>query len=187
MRTGRLIAVVGPSGVGKDSVIAGLAAADPPLRVVRRTITRAPGLGGEAYDAVTPEAFDAMAARGAFCLHWGAHGLRYGLPAATVDDVRAGATCLANLSRGALKEAADVFPAVTVLNLTASPDTLAKRLAARGREETGDIAARLARSGADLPDGIDVITLANDGPLEDTIARARAALAARPSECELPT
>ena len=50
---GRLIAVVGPSGVGKDSVMAGLHGAIPDLHLVRRVITRAPDLGGEDYDAVS--------------------------------------------------------------------------------------------------------------------------------------
>ena len=81
MNRGRLIAVVGPSGVGKDSVMAGLIAARPDMRLVRRTITRAPDLGGEDYDAVTPEAFAEAARNGAFCVHWSAHGLSYGIPA----------------------------------------------------------------------------------------------------------
>ncbi|MEO0912102.1 MAG: hypothetical protein AAFY59_03810 [Pseudomonadota bacterium] len=38
--TGRFIAVVGPSGVGKDSVMAGMAARTGQLKLVRRVITR---------------------------------------------------------------------------------------------------------------------------------------------------
>ncbi|MEM9552294.1 MAG: phosphonate metabolism protein/1,5-bisphosphokinase (PRPP-forming) PhnN, partial [Pseudomonadota bacterium] len=34
-----VIAVVGPSGVGKDSVLQAMCATDPRLRLVRRTIT----------------------------------------------------------------------------------------------------------------------------------------------------
>ena len=45
---GRMIAVVGPSGVGKDSVMAGLLEARPALRRVRRVITRAPVLSKSA-------------------------------------------------------------------------------------------------------------------------------------------
>ncbi len=178
MTPGRFIAVVGPSGVGKDSLIAGLAAARPDLHVVRRCITRAPGLGGEAYEALSEAAFEARRAAGAFCLSWEAHGLRYGLPGATVTVVAAGRDAVANLSRAALRQAAAVFPDLCVLNLTAAPETLARRLAARGREDVADIRARLARAPLDLPAGLAVVDIANDGPIEETVGRALAALAA---------
>ena len=176
MSAGRLIAVVGPSGVGKDSVMAGLAAALPALHLVRRVITRDPGLGGEDFDATTPEAFEAAAQDGAFCLHWSAHGLRYGIPAQVRRDVANGADCLANLSRGALTEAASVFPRLLVLDITATPETLARRLAGRGRESATEISARLAQAAKPLPPGLTVVTIPNDGPLQDAVARALTAL-----------
>ncbi|WP_416883000.1 phosphonate metabolism protein/1,5-bisphosphokinase (PRPP-forming) PhnN [Marivita sp.] len=176
MSSGRLIAVVGPSGVGKDSVMAGMIAARPDMRLVRRTITRAPGLGGEDYDAVTPEAFDAAAQDGAFCVHWTAHGLSYGIPADVLSDVRDGKDCLANFSRSALEQAHAIFPNLTVLNITASPATLARRLAGRARETEAEIAARLAQADKCLPAGLDVVTITNDGALDDTVAKALAAL-----------
>jgi ribose 1,5-bisphosphokinase PhnN len=46
--------------------------------------------------------------------------------------------------------------------VTASPEILARRLAARGRETTEDIARRLARDAA-IPDGVAVDTVVNDG------------------------
>ncbi|MEP3639345.1 MAG: phosphonate metabolism protein/1,5-bisphosphokinase (PRPP-forming) PhnN, partial [Paracoccaceae bacterium] len=56
------------------------------------------------------------------------------------------------------------------------PETLATRLAARGRENDAEIARRLAEAVKPLPEGLDVITLSNDGPLDQTIARAVALL-----------
>ncbi len=176
MTTGRLIAVVGPSGVGKDSVMAGVVAALPAVRLVRRTITRAPDLGGEAYDAVTPEQFDAAASSGAFCVHWAAHGLRYGIPADVVTDTQNGIDCLANFSRSALLQADAVISNLLVLNITASPGVLARRLAGRGRESEAEIGARLAQAAKPLPQGLRVVTICNDGALEDTVAKARDAL-----------
>ena len=176
MSAGRLIAVVGPSGVGKDSVMAGMIAACPDMRLVRRSITRAPDLGGEDYDALTPDAFDAAAKSGAFCVHWSAHGLSYGIPADVLTDAQRGKDCLANFSRSALSQAAEIFPRLTVLNITASPATLAKRLAGRGRETEAEIAARLAQADKALPSGLNVVTITNDGALEATIAQALAAL-----------
>jgi ribose 1,5-bisphosphokinase len=176
MNGGRLIAVVGPSGVGKDSVMAGLAEALPDLHMVRRVITRAPELGGEDYDAVTETQFHQMVAQGAFAGHWGAHGLYYGIPAAVEAQVAQGTDCLANFSRKALAEAAERFPRFVVLNITARPETLAKRLAARGRETEDEIAKRLAVADKPLPEGLEVIQLSNDGALAETVAQAVARL-----------
>lgn len=178
MSAGRLIAVVGPSGVGKDSVIGGIVANRPAVHLVRRTITRAPGLGGEEYTAVTPEAFARAVDAGEFCLHWEAHGLCYGIPASVGPILAGGRDCLANLSRGALGEAAKVFPRLLVLNLTANPEILAQRLAGRGRETAEEAARRLDRAAKALPDGLDVRTIANDGPLAETVSTALAALEA---------
>lgn len=176
MIQGRIIAVVGPSGVGKDSVMAGLHGAMPQLHVVRRVITRAPALGGEEYDAVSVADFAGMARYGAFAINWEAHGLRYGVPISVKYQLGKGTDCLVNFSRKALREAAGVFPRLTVLNITARPETLAARLAARGREAPDDIAKRLAEGEKCLPEGLNVITLSNDGALSETVAEAVALL-----------
>jgi ribose 1,5-bisphosphokinase len=172
MTPGRLIAVVGPSGVGKDSVITGLLAAEPRLACIRRAITRAPEAGGEDFEPLSPETFAARRQAGDFALAWSAHGLFYGIPRAALAPLAAGQDLLANLSRSALTEAQALVPRLTVLHVTASPATLAVRLAARGRETAEDITARLTREVAPLPSGLDIVTLSNDGPLAGTVARA---------------
>ena len=176
MSAGRFIAVVGPSGVGKDSVMAGLIARHPGLRMARRVITRAPEAGGEDYEPTTQDAFDRLIAQGEFILHGQAHGLSYGIPAGVLSELAAGHDVLANLSRNVVPEAVSRLPAVTVLTLTARPETLAARLAGRGRESDAQIAARLARSVPDVPVACPVIMIANDGPLAETVAAAHAAL-----------
>lgn len=175
-RRGRLIAVVGPSGVGKDSVMRGLHDATPNLHLVRRVITRAPDLGGEAYDAVSAEDFREMALHGAFAVHWRAHGLHYGIPVTIKYHLSRGTDCLANFSRTALAEASTVIASMVALNLTARSDTLAERLSARGREDRGAIARRLSEAEKPLPSGLEVITVPNDGSLDQTVARASALL-----------
>lgn len=176
MTQGRLIAVVGPSGVGKDSVMAGIHAAMPGLHLVRRVITRAPGLGGEDYDAVSVAHFEDMVKNGAFAAHWGAHGLFYGIPITVKYQLNKGTDCLVNFSRSALAEAAEVFPRFVVLNVTAKPETLARRLIARARETKEEIAKRLAQAEKPLPKGLEAIHLSNDGPLAQTVARGAALL-----------
>jgi ribose 1,5-bisphosphokinase len=174
---GRLVAVVGPSGVGKDSLIDALTERLPSLHRVRRTITRPPG-PGERFDSVTPAAFARLREAGAFCLHWDAHGLSYGIPTTTAEVVAAGGEAIANLSRAVLPRAAVIIPRLVVLHLTATPQTLAARLGRRGREGAAAIAERLDRAGAGLPEGLGspVIAISNDGPFEDTVAAATAAL-----------
>lgn len=176
MKQGRLIAVVGPSGVGKDSVMRGIHEAMPGTRLVRRVITRAPDLGGEAYDAVTETAFLDMMDNGSFAVHWHAHGLYYGIPQTVRCQVNKGTDFLANFSRKALVAGADAFENFLILNITANSDTLASRLAARGRETAQEIEKRLAQAEKPLPENLRVITLSNDGDLSETVACAVAAL-----------
>ncbi|MGI1663636.1 phosphonate metabolism protein/1,5-bisphosphokinase (PRPP-forming) PhnN [Palleronia sp. KMU-117] len=176
MTAGRLVAVVGPSGVGKDTVIAGLCAARPDLFRVRRAITREAAAVGEDFEALSRAEFAAAEAAGAYALSWRAHGLAYGIPAGVHGVLGAGQDAVANLSRGVLDRARSVFPGMAVLALTAGPAVLAARLAARGRESAGDVAGRLARAGAYEVAGDDVIRVSNDGPVEATVARVLAAL-----------
>lgn len=176
MKQGRVIAVVGPSGVGKDSVMQGLAEVMPKLHVVRRVITRAPDLGGEDYDAVSAQEFQNLVRDGAFAVHWGAHGLFYGIPQTVRYQLNKGTDCLVNFSRKALQAGADAFPNFVVLHITAEPETLATRLASRGRESEEDIARRLAEASKPIPGNLEVITLSNDGPLNLTVSRAVALL-----------
>lgn len=173
---GALIAVVGPSGVGKDSVMDALAP-ELGLAKVRRVITRPAELGGEDFTSVDAATFERRRAAGHFALHWSAHGLRYGIPAGVDAELATGRSLLANLSRGVLSEAAARYDPLIVLNLTATPETLARRLAARRRESAEQIAHRLARDAA-LPPGLRVIIVSNDGPLEQTVAACAARIAA---------
>jgi ribose 1,5-bisphosphokinase len=174
--SGRLIAVVGPSGVGKDSLIAGIAKARPDLHLVRRVITRPAELGGEPFEGVTEDEFRLRSAAGAFCLAWQAHGLSYGIPADALRNVTAGRDAIANLSRAVLSQAAALFPCLLVMRVTALPETLAHRLAARGRETEEDIRLRLARPEPPMPEGLAVVHVRNDGTLAEAVTLALGAL-----------
>jgi phosphonate metabolism protein PhnN/1,5-bisphosphokinase (PRPP-forming) len=167
-----LVLVVGPSGAGKDTLLAAAQqalAGDPRFRFARRVITRPADAGGEAHEAVTEAEF----AQRDFALQWHAHGLRYGIPAETIDD---GVVTVANVSRTIIAEAARRFH-VQVIEVTAPPDVLAARLATRGREDAADVAARLTRAVA-IPEGVGVERVVNDSSLEAGVARFVAALKA---------
>ncbi|WP_415404355.1 phosphonate metabolism protein/1,5-bisphosphokinase (PRPP-forming) PhnN [Tateyamaria sp. SN3-11] len=173
---GRLIAVVGPSGVGKDTVMDAMVAADPRLGLVRRVITRPTEAGGEVFDGVTVPVFNAMRDAGEFALWWPAHALFYGIPTAVDAELAAGRDLLANLSRGVLVKAQARFPGLVVISLTASTDVLAERLAQRGREDREQITRRLARAGSGLPDGVDAVEIDNSADLDATVRAALGAL-----------
>ncbi|MDJ0629980.1 MAG: phosphonate metabolism protein/1,5-bisphosphokinase (PRPP-forming) PhnN [Rhodobacter sp.] len=176
MSAGRLIAVVGPSGVGKDSLIEVLSAADPGYHRVRRVISRPARLGGEDFEGVDETEFNRRLARGDFALWWDAHGLRYGIPCSARDLVAAGGQAVANLSRGALNQAAAVFAGLHVLSIMAAPEVLAQRLSARGREDRADIVRRLSRAAPPPPDGVQVTEIDNSGDLSRAVSAALAAL-----------
>jgi ribose 1,5-bisphosphokinase len=174
--SGRFIAVVGPSGVGKDTVMEALAARESRLVLARRVITRPADAGGEQFEGVDEATFKRRKCEGAFALSWRAHDLCYGIPASVDADLAAGRDVLANLSRAVLPEARLRFPDLIVLSLTAQPEVLRARLLQRGRETRKDIEARLARPANPLPRGLDVIEIDNSGPIEHTLAAAHNAL-----------
>ena len=172
-----LVLVVGPSGAGKDTLLAGAQAelgADARFRFVRRDITRPLEAGGEVHRAVSVAQFEAVREAGGYALSWGAHGLLYGIPADIGADVAAGVVVVANVSRGVIAEAEGRFQ-VMVLEITAPAAMLAARLAARGREVAGDIAARLARR-VEVPAGMEVVEVVNDGSVAAGVGRVLAAL-----------
>ncbi len=180
MRPGIFFLVVGPSGVGKDTLIDGAreALADDPRWVfATRTITRAADAGGERHDAMDDATFAKTERDGGFLITWSAHGHSYGLPASLADEVRAGRWVIANGSRATIAELATRVPRLVVVSVTARRDALSGRIAGRGREHGEAIAARLDRA-VDLvvPPGVERIDVENDGTIEDGVERFVAAI-----------
>ena len=163
-----LVLVVGPSGAGKDTLLNAareMFSDDPRVHFVRRVITRPADPDGENHEPVTEAEF---AARD-FALSWSAHGLRYGISA-----VDAAPVVVANVSRGVIATAAAQYDA-RVIEVTAPPEILAARLAARGRETAADVTRRLDRT-APIPPGAAVETVWNDATLAIGVERFVAAL-----------
>jgi len=145
---GRLVLVVGPSGAGKDTLL-GLAQAacidDPGIVFPRRVVTRESS-SAEDNDQMSAEAFRQAAGQGAFAISWEAHGHAYGLPRSIDDDIRAGRTVVANVSRTVISALRRAYANVVVVSVTAPADVLAARIAMRQRGSDGNIAERLARA-----------------------------------------
>jgi ribose 1,5-bisphosphokinase len=165
---GRLILVVGPSGAGKDTLI-GLArtacADDGNVVFPRRVVTREASTF-EDNEQISPEAFRQARMRGDFAVHWEAHGHCYALPRAIDDDIVAGRTVVANVSRAMVGAMRRAYADVTVVSITAPTEILAERLAARARGSDGQIEDRLGRAVEDLATAPDV-TIVNVGGVED--------------------
>lgn len=145
---GRLILVVGPSGAGKDTLL-GLAKAacadDDNIVFARRVVTRAAS-SFEDNEQLSGYEFLAAVGRGEFAIHWEAHGHHYGLSRTVNDEIRAGRTVVANVSRTVIGQMRRMYANVVVIAITAPAEVLAQRLAMRARASDGALQDRLARN-----------------------------------------
>ena len=178
---GLMIAIVGPSGVGKDSLINAARARyrdDSRIGFVRRVITRPADDAAEDHVPATAADFDRLKHAGRFAVCWDAHGLSYGISVETLDEIAAGRTLIANGSRAALRGFRAAFPALAVLEIIARPDVVAARLAARGREGAAEIERRLARDTGDWQPDCPHVRIDNSGSLHEAAERLCAAIEA---------
>jgi ribose 1,5-bisphosphokinase len=177
---GSLILVVGPSGAGKDTLIA-LAraelAGDPAIVFPRRIVTRVT-TEAEGHESVSDAEFDAAREQGAFAFSWWAHGLNYALPASIHADIRAGRTVVCNVSRALVQHLRESCVRVTVVLVTAPREVLAARLAGRGRASDRDVAERLDRVAVVADDLRPDVLIENIGTPESGAARLCAAIRA---------
>ena len=150
---GRLVLVVGPSGAGKDTLIAHARAAcrgDASVVFPARVVTRPPSVF-EDNEFMPPSAFEQAAANGAFAIWWSAHGHMYGIPLAVDFDIEAGRTVVCNVSRTVIGAVRGRYANVVIVLVTAPRDVLRSRLAARERASDGRVSDRMRR--VDLSDG----------------------------------
>jgi len=179
---GLLVLIVGPSGAGKDTLIAWLRdalAGRPDVFFVRRTVTRLADEKAEDHETLTPARFAEAEAQGAFSVTWQAHGLSYGLPASLRTHLDAGGLAIANGSRRALPELRRAFENRLVVNLTVERSILRARLRARGRETEAEIEARLGRAALPAALAEDSVEIDNSGPVEVAGRATLDAIAAR--------
>ncbi|MFP1892681.1 ribose 1,5-bisphosphokinase [Lonsdalea quercina] len=170
----RLIYLIGPSGAGKDSLLDAIRASSPKrLLVAHRYITRPAGLSGENHVALTVDEFRQRRRHGLFALDWRAHDNHYAIGIEIDLWLERGLDVVVNGSRGYLKQAqrlygSQLFP----LCLAVSPPILRQRLLTRGRENAGQIEARMQRAQEErrhVPS--DCALLLNNGPLPETLAQ----------------
>jgi ribose 1,5-bisphosphokinase len=175
---GRLVVVVGPSGAGKDTLIAqarARLARDPacvfPLRLVTRAASAA-----EDHLTISEGDFARAVSHGDFAFWWEAHGLKYALPASIDDDIRAGHRVVCNVSRGIVAALRLRYARLLVVLVTAPADVLADRLATRSRASDGDLAQRLGRGAPAPAEFAPDHVIENVGDIADGVTRLVAAI-----------
>ena len=167
---GALVYVMGPSGAGKDSVLArarAMLSADLPIVFAHRYITRPANTGGENHVALSRAEFALRRTHGLFAFHWQAHGNDYGIGHEIDAWRRAGLTVVVSGSREHFRTMDGVDKDTVPVLITAPAGRLKERLLKRGREDAAAAAERLRRGLARDLDVTGAVTIVNDGALDE--------------------
>jgi len=136
-----LVFVVGASGVGKNSLMEGLADRDSKVKLATRfTTSHRDGETGDLFISV--DEIETMRQEGRMFLSWQAHDITYVVPN-DFDELASDFVWLINGARRALPDLMAKHPSSFVVHVTAPEEMRATRLAARRREEATAIAERL--------------------------------------------
>lgn len=184
-RTGTLTLVVGPSGAGKDTLIAiakDLVGGERTILFPRRVVTRERS-AAEDHDSLSPGEFDDAARQGAFAFWWEAHGLKYGLPVRVNDDIGDGKTVVCNVSRQIVPRLRQSYMSCKVVLVDAPREVRTARIAARHRVTDAASAERLDRHFVDRESFVPDLVIQNVGDPRDggrALADLLLGVAARP-------
>jgi phosphonate metabolism protein PhnN/1,5-bisphosphokinase (PRPP-forming) len=175
---GAVVLVVGPSGAGKDALIAGARAAlggDDRYIFVERHVSRA-AHAAEGHVSLSDAAFADAAARREYALTWTAHGLNYGIPATIDEHIRSGGTAVFNASRAIVAEARQHYAHPRVVLIDCPAEIRAARIALRGREQPQELRVRITRTVAGFDEQMADVRVDNSCTLHTGIERFVAAL-----------
>ncbi|HEX7156635.1 MAG TPA: phosphonate metabolism protein/1,5-bisphosphokinase (PRPP-forming) PhnN [Burkholderiaceae bacterium] len=172
-RHGGWIYVCGPSGAGKDSVMAWARerlGARNGVSFARRLVTRA-AAPGSTDDSIAAAEFERLLASGGLAMHWRAHGTAYGIARAYRGQVDRGDWVVVNGSREHVASMErEELGRTRIVFVTAPAEVIARRLQQRGREAGTAIDERIERGTALPPPRADCM-IVNDSALEKAGAR----------------
>jgi guanylate kinase len=185
MAPGLLAVLSGPSGVGKDAVMAKLRERRFPLRFGVTATTRPQRRGevhGKDYYFVSEGEFDQMVAEDEL-LEWAhVHCHRYGVPRRSVRQfIDAGEDVLVRVDvQGAATIRSKVPEAVLIFLAPPSMESLIQRLTQRGTETPEELTTRIANAYEEmkrLPE-FDYLVVNPDGGLEGAVDKVAAIVVA---------
>ncbi|MXX49359.1 MAG: guanylate kinase [Chloroflexi bacterium] len=169
-----VVVVSGPSGAGKDTVIAAALALDPSLSKVATAKTRPPRPGeieGVHHVFLSDEQFRRWIADDAFLEHVEIYGHRSGVPRAAVEELlRNGRTPILRTDvQGARTLKANLENPLLVFVTAPRVESLERRIRSRAAETEAEIVARLAEAEAELAeaDWFDLVIVNQDGSHDD--------------------
>ncbi len=194
-----VVVITGPSGAGKDSVVAGLThpelrkrvvaeklgELDLPLKMVVTATNRPPRPGerdGVDYIFLSDEEFDRKLAEGGFLEHAHVYGQKKGVPRDQVERaLAAGEDVLLRIDpQGAATIRRLIPEAVLIFIAPAAVEELEDRLRSRGGDSEADIARRVAEAKAEMADMklYDYEVVNEEGKLDQTVSRVAAIIMA---------
>lgn len=151
MRTGQLIVLTGPSGVGKGTLVQSLLQRHPQLNLSVSVTTRSPRPGeieGKDYYFVNPGQFEEMVEKQQL-LEWAEFaGNFYGTPMPPVlEKIQAGESVLLEIELIGARQVRKTFPqAMQVFILPPSLEELERRIRHRGKDSEAAMICRLQRA-----------------------------------------
>jgi guanylate kinase len=194
-----LVVISGPSGVGKDALLACLKARGGNYHVAVTATTRPrrpQEVDGRHQHFLTPQRFEAMLAAGEFLENALVYGYRYGVPKSEVRDALArGQDVLVRTDvQGAATIKGAVPQAVTIFLAPSSPSAgsgqalaeLEERLRRRGLDSEEQLRLRLAKARLELDAAghFDHVVVNAEGKLDEAVAQVERIIAAEKARPE---
>ena len=173
-----LVVISGPSGVGKDAVIAEMRVSQPGLTFAVTATTRPmrPGeTDGRDYVFMSSKKFGAMLAEDGFLEHAEVYGNRYGVPREGVRAaLTAGRDVIVKIDVQGAATIRRIAPDALLIFLAApSPKELERRLRTRKTDSPEQLAVRIetAQHETQQADWFDVTIVNETGAVGETVAR----------------
>lgn len=173
-----LVVLSGPSGVGKDAVLARLLNLEPRLRRVVTLTTRPPRPGevdGQDYRFVSTNQFQSMITEGELLEHARVYSNLYGVPRGQVVELlRDGFDIILRTDvQGAVTIKGLALEALLIFIAPASLDELAERRRKRGGVPDADEGVRLETAPKEMQatEIFDYVVVNHEGRMDDTVAR----------------